>query len=252
MIQAQRPLVIAHRGASAQRPENTVPAYELAVELGADMIEIDLHLSSDRSIVVTHDASLAALGSGRWIEDASLAELLRVDMGQGEAMPLLGAVFERFGSRIDFNLEIKTARGGRPYPGLEALALEEVRARGLLERTLFSSFSDAVLEVLRKLEPRARLACLVEARRSSDMLERCRAVGAEALNPWFGLVQPELVESAHAAGLRVLPYTVDDESQMRRLLDCGVDGLFTNQPDRMIRLLAHAPGDIDNVRTFQG
>jgi len=232
----ERPLVIAHRGASAYRPENTFPAYELAVEMQADMIEIDLHRCRDGDVVITHNAELDLLGKGRWIEDASLDELRGFDMGEGEQVPLLDEVLDRFGSRIPFNLEIKCGRDA-PYAGLEEVALEAVCSRGLLDRTLFSSFSDPVLARLRELEPKVRLGCLVDPRHPERPLERARAVGAEALNPWLGLATSELIEAAHSAGMAVYPYTVNREQQMIELLARGVDGMFSNHPDQLRRLL---------------
>jgi len=229
-------LVIAHRGASAYRPENTLPAYALAVEQRADMIEIDLHLTRDNEVVITHDESLEGLGGEGEIAAATLAEVRVLDAGQGQRVPTLEEVLDHFGEAIPFNLEIK-AGGAGPYRGLEERALAALRSRGLLERTLFSSFFDAVLARLRELEPAVRLGCLVSPRRPERRLERALAVGAEALNPWFGLVTPELVAAAHAADLAVYPYTVDREEDMRRLLDMGVDGMLTNHPDRLRSLI---------------
>jgi glycerophosphoryl diester phosphodiesterase len=231
--------VIAHRGASGRLPENTLPAYELAVELHADMIEIDLHLTRDGAIVVAHDEDLAGLGGRGEIADASLAQVRALDAGGGERVPVLSEVLDRFGPRIPFNLELKCGRRGA-YPGLEAAVLEAVELRGLLARTLFSCFAEPVLARLRALAPAARLALLLAPGRAQRPVERARALGAEAVNPWFGLVSSELVEQAHGAGMRVYPYTVDDPGEMRRLLELGVDGLFTNHPERL-RALADSP-----------
>jgi glycerophosphoryl diester phosphodiesterase len=236
-----RPLVIAHRGASGLRPENTLPAYELAIEQAADMIEIDLHRTRDAATVITHDEDLAGLGGRGEIADASLAEVRALDAGGGERVPLLGEVLDRFGPRIAFNLELK--RGGRgDYPGLESEALCAVTGRGLLGRTLFSSFHDTVLARLRGLSGAARLALLLSPQAAERPLERARRLGAEAINPWRGLARRELIEAAHAEGLAVYVFTVDEPDEMRRLLDLGVDGLFTNFPARL-RALLDPPGD---------
>jgi glycerophosphoryl diester phosphodiesterase len=233
---APRPLVIAHRGASGHLPENTLPAYELAVEQGADMIEIDLHRTRDGATVVAHDEDLRGLGGTGEIAAATLAELRALDAGGGERVPTLEEVLDRFGERIAFNLELKRGSAAS-YVRLEQAAVDAVRERGLLERTLFSSFFDPVLERLRALAPEARLARLFSPRDPERPLERARAIGAEAINPWRGLVKPELIEAAHAAGLAVYPFTVDDEREMQRLLELGVDGIFTNYPDRLRALL---------------
>lgn len=234
------PKVIAHRGASGHRPENTLPAYALAVEQGADMIEIDLHRTRDGAVVILHDDTLHALGGTGDVADATLADVRALDAGDGERVPTLDEVLDGFGDRIPFNLELKWSRVG-DYAGLEAQALAAVRERGLLDRTLFSSFRDSVLGRLRAAEPRARLALLISPRYPERAVERAGAVGAEALNPWYGLSAPGLVRSAHEAGLAVYPFTVDGPPEMRRLLDAGVDGLFTNYPDRLRNLVDGAP-----------
>ena len=201
------------------------------------MIEIDLHLSRDDAIVVRHDPDLASLGLKRELRATDLAQIRSLDAGEGEKIPILDEVLDRFGSEIAFNLEIKSGSDGAAYPGLELAALRAVERRGLLESTLFSSFCDAILGRLRALSPTARLAVLVSRRQSKGALERARAVGAEALNPWFGLVNSEFVDVAHADGCAVYPYTVDTLADMRRCLEAGVDGLFTNHPDRLRELL---------------
>jgi glycerophosphoryl diester phosphodiesterase len=230
------PLVIAHRGASGSLPENTLPAYELAALQGADMIEIDLHRSRDGETVVTHDEDLAALGGRGEIAEATAAEIRTLDAGNGERVPILEEVLDAFGSRIPFNLELK--RGRRAiYADLERAAFAAVESRGLLDRTLFSSFCDPVLERLRALSPDARIALLLSSRDPEQPLERARAVAAEAINPSILLATPALIDAAHAEGLAVYIFTVDAEDDMRRLLDLGVDGMFTNFPARLRALL---------------
>ncbi len=236
MARPPQPLVIAHRGASGYRPENTLSAFQLAVDQGVDMIEIDLHLSRDDAIVVRHDENLASLGLKREIRAVELAQIQSLDAGDGEKIPTLDEVLDRFGSEIAFNLEIKTASDGA-YLGLEEAVLEAVDGRGLLESILFSAFCDGVLGRLRALSSRARLAVLVSARRPAGALERARAVGAEALNPWFGLASADWIDAAHAEGFAVYPYTVDAPTDIRRCLEAGVDGLFTNYPDRLRELV---------------
>jgi glycerophosphoryl diester phosphodiesterase len=224
--------VIAHRGASGHAPENTMPAYELAVAQRADMIEIDLHRTRDGAIVITHDEHLSGLGGRGEIADATLAEVRALDAGGGERVPVLAEVLDRFAARIPFNLELK--QGSRAtYPGLPEEALREVEARDLLEATLFSSFSDEVLADLRRMSRCARIGCLVSPREPARWLERARAVDACAVNLWSGLATAEAVEAAHAAGLSVNVYTVDRIEEMRALIARGVDGIFTNLPDRL-------------------
>jgi glycerophosphoryl diester phosphodiesterase len=226
------PLAIAHRGASGVRPENTRSAYTLAVEQGADMIEIDLHRTRDGAIVVMHDADLGGLGGRGEVGAATLTEVRALDAGQGERVPTLEEVLSEFGRQIPFNLELKRGAAGE-YPGLEGAVLEAVERRGLLAQTLFSSFYDGVLERLRNRTATARIGVLVSARAPRRWLERARAVRAEAVHFSANLVDAGAVEAAHAADLAVLAFTVDAPREMRRLLALGVEGLFSNHPDRL-------------------
>ena len=159
--------VIAHRGSSGERPENTLSAYRLAVAQRADMIEVDLHRTRDGAIPITHDATLAHLGGRGEIADATWAEVSTLDAGGGERVPLLHEVLDELGGQIPFNLELKV--GSRAaYAGLEAATLAEVERRGLLAQTLFSSFYDHVLATLRAESPAARIALLTSRQSEAD------------------------------------------------------------------------------------
>lgn len=236
MSRPDRTQVIAHRGASGYRPQNTAAAYKLAVEQNADMIEIDLHRSRDGAIIIRHDEELQSLGGSGDIVEMDLAEIEQLDCGAGEKIPTLDEVLDQFGTAMPFNLEIKSGERGA-YPDLEADALAAVERRGLLGSTLFSSFDDGVLARLRSQSDKARLAVLVSPRAADRPLERAAAVGAEAVNPWLGLADPELVDAVHAAGLAVYVYTVNKVEDMQRMIVRGVDGMFTNFPDRLRDLL---------------
>jgi glycerophosphoryl diester phosphodiesterase len=236
-------LVIAHRGASGYRPENTLPAYELALEMRSDMIEIDLHLTRDGEVVVMHDAELERLGGVGEVADASLADVRRLDAGGGARVPTLEEVLDGFGERIPFNLEIKWSTSG-DYPDLERLVLAALQRRGLVADSLLSSFRASVLERLRAGAPDARLAVLTSPREQLSLEEAivvAISLGAEALNPHFVQVDAGLVDRAHREGLGVNVYTVDAPKEMRRLIGLGVDGIFTNVPDRLRELLAQNP-----------
>ena len=211
-------------------------AYQLAVEQRADMIEIDLHVSRDGAIPVSHDAELERIGGQGEIADCDFAELQSLDAGDGHKVPALAEILDRFGPQIPFNLELKQSTRG-PYPGLPAAALCAVRQRELEPVTLFSSFYRGVLAELRAESEKARIALLLSPQWPEKPIERALALKAEAINPHFVMAKPDLIERAHAAGLAVYVYTVDDEEQMEQLLDAGVDGLFTNVPDRMRALL---------------
>ena len=222
-------LVIAHRGASRDAPENTPAAFQLAVEQRADMIETDLHLCRDGSVPLYHDNEL----EGRPLRDWTLAELRE----RLPELPTLEETLDRFGEAIPFNLELKT-HPAHDYPGLEERVLAEVRKRGLLERTLFSCFFDPALARLRELEPAARIGLLVSRRSNVKIIERAQGLGAEAVHPELAITSPELLEELCAAGLAANVFTVDDPVEQQRLIDQGVEGIFTNLPGKLRELLA--------------
>ena len=220
---------IAHRGASRDAPENTLAAFDLAVAQGADMIETDLHLLRDGAVALYHDDDVR----GRPVGAHTLAEL-RAALPD---VPTLEETLDRLGGRIAWNLEIKSPRSG-DYPGLEARALAEVRKRGILATTLFSSFADTVLRRLREQEPDARLGTLVSSRAPGDILARAGSVRAEAVHLDLRLATKERIEAAHAAGYQVNVWTVDSPVDQARLIGFGVDGIFTNLPAQLGKLLA--------------
>jgi len=226
-----RPLVIAHRGSSGERPENTLPAFERAIEQSADMIETDLHLSRDGVVVIHHDAELERLGEQGEIRDRTATELAAMNAAPGagvaEKMPTLLDILDGFGERMQF----------AAYDGLEDIVVSAVEERGLMPRMLFSSFYDPVLARLRERSASARIALLVSPRAPIAIFERAARVAAEAVNPEIRLVTKELVAQAHAEGLRVYPYTANESKEMERLLDCGVDGIITNHPARLQTIL---------------
>ncbi len=222
-------LVIAHRGASLDAPENTLEAFDLAVEQGADMIETDLHLSKDGAVPLLHDSELDGAPVGSFTL-AALREKI-------PDLTTLEETLDRLGDRVAFNLELKSLPKYE-YEGIEKRVLDEVRRRGLLERTLFSCFYDPVLERVRALDPAARFGLLVSRRSQLAIAERAARLGAEAVHSERAITTRELVHDLHGAGYHVRVYTVDDRADQRRLLQWGVDGIFTNAPARLRGLLS--------------
>ncbi len=224
-------LVIAHRGASADAPENTPAAFELAIEQGADMIETDLHLLRDGQIGLTHDNSIGGRAVG---------ELTRDELRQRcPDAPTLGETLDAFAQRVPFNLELK--RGKTEYPGLEERALDLVREHGVLEQTVFSSFFDSALHRIRELEPLARIGLLVSNRSARGVEERAGALGAEAVHLHASRSSAERIRALRDRDLLVRVYTVDDPVEQQRLIDCSIDGIFTNVPGSLRALLGPRP-----------
>jgi len=222
-------LVIAHRGASIDAPENTIEAFQLAVEQGADMIETDLHLSKDGAVPLYHDSEIDGVAVGSY----TLAELRERIPG----LPTLEEALDAVGDRIAFNLELKRLPD-YDYQGLEERVLAEVNRRGLLDRSLFSCFYDTALSDLRALAPSARIGLLVSPRSNVAVVERAKRLGAEAVHPQLQITTESLVSEIHAGGFRCYVFTVDEPDDQRRLLGWGVDGFFTNLPGPLRALVA--------------
>ena len=221
-------LNIAHRGASIDAPENALPAFALAIEQGANMIETDLHLTRDGKIAIFHDRSI----NGQPVQKLDLDEL----RGLVPELPTLDQVLDAFGEKIAFNLEFKSVLWRR-YKELPALALAEVRRRGLLEQTVFSCFYEGALARLRRLEPSARIALLTGPRTPFWLVSRAKKLAAEAVHPHRRATTKELVERLQYYGLAVHVFVSDEPADQRLLMEWGVDGIFTNLPAQLAQLL---------------
>lgn len=238
-----RATVYAHRGASGVRPENTMAAFRKAVEMGATGIETDVQMSRDGVLVLCHDEKLDRTTNGSGLlAQMTWAQLQALDAGSwfgpeyaGERIPTLEQLLQLVAEAgITLNIEIKS--GVVLYPGIEAKAIELVRAHNLSEKVIFSSFNHYSLVDCKRLAPEIRTGILyMEA--LVDPWEYAKHIGANALHPLYYGVIPELVAGAHAAGVAVNPWTVDDPKTIAALLQSGVDGIITNHPDRVLEVL---------------
>jgi glycerophosphoryl diester phosphodiesterase len=231
--------VIAHRGASGTCPENTLAAFRRAAALGADMIELDAQRTRDGAVIVIHDWTLERTTDGTGaVGERTLEEVRRLDAGswfdgafRGERVPTLAEVLGAVPLAV--NVELKP----RGDDGLEAAALAVVEAAGVLGRVVFSSFDLASLERLRARSPLAAVAVLYEAGSISDATRCAGRVGARALHLRKDMATGEALAAAAAAGLAVRVWTVNEPAEMARLLGAGVNGIFTDYPERFLHLL---------------
>jgi glycerophosphoryl diester phosphodiesterase len=207
------PLVIAHPRSSGERPENTLPAYALAVEQRADMIEIDLHRTRDGEIVIA--ARRAPARAARWARDRGVHVRRRARARDGELrVPVARRGARRIRRADSFQPRDQGRRQGA-YPGIEAETLAALAARGLGRTILFSSFDDGVLQRLREADPRARIGVLVSGRARRRWLERCAAVGGRGGPLLEGARHRARGGGRALARPRVYVYTVDDPAEMR-------------------------------------
>jgi glycerophosphoryl diester phosphodiesterase len=237
------PLVFAHRGGAALRPENTVLAFDHGLALGADGLEFDVHLSRDGVVVVQHDTTLERTTNGTGPITAQTAdELARLDAGyhfpgfrgQAGGIPRLTDVLSRYRD-ARFIIELKVNA-----PELAHKTIDAVRAADAVERTSLGSFGTRVLRAARAYEPRIRTGASREETRLALYRSWVRwpvrhPRYQEFQVPEFAgttrVVSPRFVRYAQAAGVRVAVWTVNEEADMRRLLSWGVDGLISDRPD---------------------
>jgi len=230
------PLVIAHRGASGTCPENTLVAFARAAALGAHMIELDVQLTRDGEVVVMHDWTLERTTDGAGaVSDRTLAEIRRLDAGawfgpafRGTRVPTLAEVLAAVG--LPVNVELKPVGDD----GLEARALAVVESAGALARVVFSSFDAGALERLCARTARATLAVLWDEGPVADAVARAERVGARALHLRKDRTSPDALAAAAAAGLPVRAWTVNERGEMDRLVAAGVEGIFTDFPERFL------------------
>lgn len=233
-----KPWTIAHRGASGHAPENTLAAFERAVELGAGFIETDIRLTRDARFVAIHDEMLERTTNGRGaVQQYTLAELRELDAGHwfdrefnGQRIPTLEEILE-FGRKHDvvFYLEIKfdTAMGMH-HAMVAALRRAESAAR-----TIVISFDPGMLANLRSLDASIMTGMLIERGGAPDAVRRAMGAGARQLCPHYEIATPALIELAHRADLQVAVWTVNEMRGMREAIASGVDGVMTDLPDRL-------------------
>ena len=233
-------LNIAHRGASALAPENTIAAFERAVELGAGVIELDLHMSQDGELVVIHDDTLDRTtdGSGP-VHQRSLAELMRLDAGRwfgegfaGQRIPRLDEVLDRFAGKVPLALEVKA--GSTFFPGIEEKVVSALRERAAIDHAAVASFDHYALRRLKEIEPTIRTAALLVGRPVS-VSAIAGPAKADGLALEASFVTKTEVEACRAAGLQIVVWVVNEPAQMRHFINLGVDGIITDRPD-LLRL----------------
>ncbi|MDR7420633.1 MAG: glycerophosphodiester phosphodiesterase family protein [Armatimonadota bacterium] len=256
-ITTRRFLVVAHRGASAYAPENTLPAFELACDQGADVIELDVHLTRDDEVVVMHDHRVDRTTDGRGeVRALTLREIASLDAGawfgaawRGTGVPTLRDVLDRFAGRVLIDIEIKggVTSGWRTGGVREDAAasvrlarrtLEVVREAGALARVVIASFGPRALASVIETCPDVPTQWSVFSR---DIAQDC-AFAAQAR---FDVISPQAyaatranVETAHRHGLAVYIYAGDGDDATARVMDSGADAVKTDRPDRLRALVA--------------
>lgn len=246
-----RPLVIAHRGDSAHRPENTLSAFASALEVGAEIVELDVQLTRDDEIVVLHDDSVDRTTSGKGkIRTLTLAEVRSLSAGYadrfggahaGERVPTLAEALGLLRNRARVMIEIKKESvSDDAESGVEARTVEQVRRAGMVEQVAFLSFDRRALERCRRLAPNVTRGHLFYRAEIGEVIEGARAVGSELVLPEKGMLSKGLVERAQAEGLKVATWVVDDPEELRALARFDLYGVGSNRPGALLDALNEA------------
>lgn len=235
----RRPLIIAHRGASGVAPENTLAAVQKALDAGADIVEIDVHFSKDKKIIVMHDASVIRTTEGeKDLEQMTLEEIKSLDAGSwfsadyaGEQVPQLEEVLSLIQGQAILLIEIKKGRNGR-YEGLEQAVIDVVDSAQARDKVIIQSFEYETVQQVQQLAPSIEVHQLVTAAGGLD-----EYTGIAAINPYYRTLTHRFIRQAHERGLKVFTYTVNSEKEMKKCMRGRVDGIITNYPGRLVELL---------------
>jgi glycerophosphoryl diester phosphodiesterase len=221
---------VGHRGAAGHEPENTLRSFRRAMELGADMVELDVHLCGSGELVVIHDETLDRTTDGTGeVAKMTLNELRALDAGEGERIPTLQEVIDLATGRMGINIELKGL--GTAEPTLEHI--EDAVEKGW-DRSGFqvSSFHIGELSAIRELSEDVRTAVLF-ALDDAGIIEFAELNSAYSINPNHRAVTPDLVTKAHDRGLKIFAWTVNEPEDIARMKGLDVDGIISDYPDRI-------------------
>lgn len=264
--------VQGHRGARWSRPENTLPAFQFALENGADAVELDMHVTKDDQVVVSHDHFLnpklcvdqngARIRGDILIRSLTLSELQKYDCGSLQnpdfpeqqpvaktPIPTLEAVFELIEKSplpaakiLQFNIETKSEEKHPEYtPEPERfveLVLALLKKHGLMSRVILESFDYRTLKIAHRLEPSLRLSVLIHRRPRGGLVPLMKEIEAQTVSPEYSWLNANDVAELHSAGCKVLPWTPNAPDDWHRLIEIGVDGIITDNPRGLREFLA--------------
>lgn len=222
---SKEPIIVAHRGASGYEPENTLRAFERAIQMGAPAIELDVHLSKSGDLVVIHDYTTK---DKKKVATLTTQELKAYDVGKGEHIPLLSEVFDQINQRAVINVELKGA--GTPGPVAKLINYYIKEKKWDPKNFIVSSFDHYRVQEFHRLAPSVPTGVIFESNPIGYALMATRA-GAKYAVGHQEFLTPEFIKDAHARGVQVYSFTVNDKETAQKLLNMNIDGIITNYPD---------------------
>ena len=233
-MKASTLLCLGHRGAAGHEPENTLRSVRTALELGANGIEVDVHLAEGHLLVI-HDHTLDRTTNGSGAVAKKTFDYLRsLDAGRGERIPTLEEVIETVNRQALINVELKGSGTAAPVVRLIDRYVQERGWR--YEDFLVSSFDHAQIQTAKKLRPEIRIGALID-KVPRGLAAFAEQMGAWSLHPGKRCVTPELVADAHRRGLKVFVFTINQPAEIAAMAALGVDGVFTDFPERVVTFL---------------
>ena len=254
MNTSAHPLIWGHRGASGHAPENTLPAFKMAADMGADGVELDIQMTSDGVIVVCHDETIDRTSSGAgWLKDFTFDQLRRLDFSNGNGayegvkIPTMEEVFDLLDpTGLVINIEIKT--GIIFYDRIEEKILELTKRKGWEDRVIYSSFNHYTVRRIKELDPAAKVG-LLYADGPIDMPGYGHRLGADALHPaFYNLQYPQFMEDSRRYGLDINVWTVNSEKELLACREYGVNAVITNYPAKARKLYESGGQSADSPR----
>ena len=216
--------VLAHRGASGYKPENTIAAFETAIEMGANYIELDVQETADDKLVVWHDTRFK---DGARSTEVTYSQLKKLALARGIDVPLFSETLKILNNRVNINVEIKTMR-------LMELLLKEINLYNT-DKLLFSSFNHEFIKTIRKKAPSLKTGALIVSR-LLDPLHVMASLGTDILIQHFQHIDTEYVDFLHKNGKTLYIWNIDNERDMRDFKKMGVDAIFTDYPDVAVKI----------------
>ncbi len=225
-------LNIAHRGSSGHTPENTLSAFRLAIKQKADMIELDVHQTMDSHIIILHNEYLkTGILKKRLIKDMTLKVIREINKN----IPTLKQVLMLVKGKVRLNIEIK--HGSDYYPDIERNVYSLLKKERMLPDTIISSFDIDCLKKLRKISDDIIIGFLYNKKDWNKAIKEAVALKAYSFHISNKISSEELIAKAHKKGMRLFVYTINNEDEMGKVIELGVDGIFTDYPDRLHKVL---------------